>query len=112
MGRVTDYTPPEPTIKGRIVHEKTDELGHTAQVEELVVPILRGAGLRTHRLWLDGKPAAGRQWHYCFEDAVEDSEYLFKYGYIERIRWLENRVGRLESELYLLRTNEEGSNVK
>lgn len=41
--------------------------GDVYQVEALPVPVVKGAGERTHRLWLNGNPMIGHQWCYSLE---------------------------------------------
>lgn len=83
---------------GTIVADWT-EFGHRFQIEKLLEPKLVGAGLRTHRLWDNGHPATGGQWHYDEEGARDRASYLLLCEYSDRIRWLENRVGVLSRRL-------------
>lgn len=87
-----------PKITGEIVKDWT-EFGHHFQVKELLTPIQRGAGMRTHRLWDNGYPASGGQWHYDLAGALRRADYVLQDGYSNRIAWLEMRVAELEHEL-------------
>jgi hypothetical protein len=82
-----------------VVKEWT-EFGHHFQVELLAEPKQVGAGLRTHRLWDNGSPASGGQWHYDLDGAVARAEYVLQCEYGARIHWLEQRVNVLERELH------------
>lgn len=86
---------------GRIVFDRK-EWGIHHQIEELQFPLLRGAGLRRYRLWENGNPAIGNQYHYDLESAVASAQYLLEFTYNRRIEWLELRVSQLESERYQL----------
>lgn len=83
---------------GDIVADWT-EFGHHFQIEKLLEPKLVGAGMRTHRLWDNGYPATGGQWHYDEEGARERANYNLCCDYGGRIRWLENRVNVLSRRL-------------
>lgn len=69
------------------------------QVEKLVTPVLRGAGLRTHRLWRNSGPAVGHQWCYSLEDAQWWAEWLIERDLKMQISLLKTRVLDLESRL-------------
>lgn len=85
---------------GKIVWEHK-EFGNHFLVELLDVPVERGAGLRTHRLWHNGGPCTGGQYHYDLDGAIQWATYRLKGDYVERIRWLEHKVHKLEAELHL-----------
>ncbi|MFA5900270.1 MAG: hypothetical protein WC829_14290 [Hyphomicrobium sp.] len=78
-----------------------EEFGHKFEVERLLEPRLQGAGLRYFRLWDNGYPASGGQWHYTMESALKRAEYVLQGGYANRIRWLEMRVNELTGQLVL-----------
>ena len=84
---------------GKIVADWT-EFGHHFQIEELEKPVLKGAGMRTHRLWDNGAPALGGQWAYGLEQARSWANYTTRCSYSSRISFLEMRVHVLESEIY------------
>jgi len=79
-----------------IVAAKRTEFGHTLVIEQLPEPKQVGATLRHFRLYDNGEPARGCQWHSCLEDAKKAAEYLLQCDYVGRIRWLEQRVSELE----------------
>lgn len=78
------------------------EFGHHFQVEAIDPPKLVGAGDRHFRLWDNGQPAIGGQWHYTFEGAMERAEYLLHGDYVGRISYLEQRVQTLEARCFEL----------
>lgn len=89
---------PPRTIIGDIVMDWTED-GHRFQIERLPQPIRIGAGDRHFRLWEDGHPASGGQWHYSLSSAVNRAEYVLLGGYHHRINWLELKVSTLERDL-------------
>jgi len=88
--------------EGPIVHSWI-EFGYHFQIEKLLEPKLVGAGLRYYRLWDNGSPSTGGQWHYDFEGAMERAEYLLHCTYEGRIRYLEQRVQVLEGRCFEMR---------
>jgi hypothetical protein len=72
------------------------EFGHHFEVFEVDEPGPKGRRLR---LYDNGSPAYGGQWHYTLENAKERAEYLTMCSYVDRIEYLEQRVQALESEL-------------
>lgn len=95
-----EVPPTEPPIhpQGEIVWylRSGDDL---YQVEHLTTPVLRGAGLRTHRLWYNGSPAVGHQWCYSLDDAKWWAEWLVERDLKIQISRLKTRVLDLESRL-------------
>lgn len=89
----------KPAITGPVVYERT-ELGRTFQVERLAEPVVKGAGARLFRLWEDGSPSLGGQWQYSVDDAMERIDYVLRSYYADRLRFLEERVRKLEKMLY------------
>lgn len=87
--------PPPRTIVGEVLEERHEE-GHHFQIELLPEPRLVGAGLRTHRLWDNGQPALGGQWHYDIESARFRADYIVLCDTSARIALLEARRGALE----------------
>jgi hypothetical protein len=90
-------------LTGTVVHSWR-EFGHHFQIEKLLEPKLVGAGERYYRLWDNGYPATGGQWHYTFENAVDRAEYCLDGEYINRISYLEQRVQTLEGQLFKAET--------
>lgn len=86
-----------PTPQGDIVCVRR-EFGHFSEVELLKEPRKVGAGLRFFRLWNNGTPLLGGQWHYTLLNALAEAEYRLRNSYVSRIEWLERRVRALESE--------------
>lgn len=80
---------------GEIVKQWT-EFGHVFAIEKLPEPVQRGATLRHYRLWDNGHPATGWQWHATQEDAESAAAYLLRGSYVSRIEYLEQRVHELE----------------
>ena len=54
---------------------------------------------RPYRLYDNGYPARGGQWHYSTASAFARANYVVQEGYCKRIAWLEQRVCCLEVEL-------------
>ncbi len=73
------------------------EFGHCFEVFELEVPDSKG---RKFRLWDNGKPAFGGQWHHTLENAKKRAEYLLQGSYSQRIGYLQQRVQVLEAKLF------------
>jgi hypothetical protein len=73
--------------------------GDVYQVEKLPVPVLKGAGERTHRLWLNGNPMIGHQWCYSLEDAQWWAHWCAERDLKIQISLLKERVLDLESKL-------------
>lgn len=86
-------------VEPRKIVEEFSNAGHYFQIEELDPPILKGATMRTHRLWIDGDPARGAQYHHSLEFARKEAEYRALSTHISRIAWLESRVRSLEAAL-------------
>lgn len=90
---MTQVTPPT----GKIVHGHIEE-GHIFDVEELPAPVRKGASVRRFRLFHNGQPAFGGQWHSTLESAKKRIEYILLGDHVSRIRWLQNRIVDLERE--------------
>lgn len=91
----------------RNIIKRWTEFGHTFEIEKLPEPILKGAGYRHYRLYDNGYPANGGQWHYSVEDAEARAEYVLLCEYASRIRWLEERVNTLQSRIARLQHPED-----
>ena len=72
------------------------EFGHVFSVIELDEPGPKG---RMFRLFDNGHPAIGGQWHYTITNAIARAKYLLQGSYVSRIEYLEQRVQVLESKL-------------
>lgn len=70
------------------------------EVEELVEPIQKGASLRTHRLWIDDKPA---NFMWSFESAVREAEFAVQHSVQTQLAYQTQRVQKLEIENARLR---------
>jgi hypothetical protein len=88
--------PIKPT--GEIVWTLQSE-GALFEVERLITPVLRGAGMRTHRLWRNGQPATGHQWCYTLADAQYWAEWIATRDLKLQLSKLKTRVLELESKL-------------
>ncbi len=81
--------PPAPNeIRGEIVDEWSTP-NYYFQLERLPEPRRVGAGDRYFRLWLNGEPCSGGQWHYTEEGARRHAAYVCEstsYGKITRLR--------------------------
>ena len=73
------------------------EFGHTFIVEQLKQPDAKG---RLFRLFDNGMPALGGQWHYTLINAIARARYIVQGDYVRRIAFLEQRVQNLERTLY------------
>lgn len=73
------------------------EFGHTFRVVKLTRPGPKG---RMFRLYDNGRPALGGQWHYNRMSAIARAKYVLQGSYSRRIAYLEQRVQVLERELY------------
>ena len=73
------------------------EFGHTFLVEHLDKPDAKG---RRFRLYDNGCPALGGQWHYTLDNAIARAKYILQGDYSRRIAYLEQRVQNLERQLY------------
>lgn len=73
------------------------EFGHTFVVERLDHPDTKG---RCFRLYDNGQPALGGQWHYTIDNAKARARYIVQGDYSRRIAFLEQRVQNLERMLY------------
>jgi hypothetical protein len=89
--------------EGPIVEEMI-EFGHRFQIEKLNVPRRVGAGDRLYRLWENGHPATGGQWHYDIEGARRRAKYCIQGSYVSRISYLEDALRGLEKQLHQCRT--------
>lgn len=74
-----------------------EEFGHKFRVMEL--PLLDSKG-RKYRLYDNGSPALGGQWHYTIDNAKARARYVLQGSYSRRIAYLELRVQNLERKLY------------
>jgi hypothetical protein len=74
------------------------EFGHHFQIERLPEPRMVGAGLRPFRLWDNGHPATGGQWHYDMEGARARARYVLEGSYSRRVAWLEQQVNALTAQ--------------
>lgn len=72
------------------------EFGHRFEVFELHVADGKG---RKFRLYDNGHPALGGQWHHSLDTAQERAEYLLRGSYVQRIAYLEQRVQVLEAQI-------------
>lgn len=84
-----------PRPSGEICADWT-EFGHRFQIEIIDPPIRVGAGNRTHRLWDNGEPAYGGQWHYSQAGAERRAAVILASDYSRRIAYLECQVSTLE----------------
>lgn len=75
------------------------EFGHVFRIEKLATPKQIGATLRHFRLFDNGEPASGGQWHETQESAEHRADYVLQVSYIKRIEWLEHQVNTLTREL-------------
>lgn len=107
---------PELTRRGPIVYSRYEQrlrVGErtrdtiTVEVEELVRPVLRGASVRTHRLWQDGSLAGYGAWRHSLEDAVKQADYLIEVDRVAKLSMLEQRVQKLEATISALRAENE-----
>lgn len=73
------------------------EFGHSFLIVQLPMPDSKG---RKFRLYDNGTPALGGQWHYTVENAIARARYVLKGDYASRISYLEQRVKNLERELH------------
>jgi hypothetical protein len=55
---------------------------------------------RKFRLYDNGSPAYGGQWHHTIRSAKARADYILLGSYSGRISWLEMRVNCLERKLY------------
>lgn len=76
---------------GEII-QSWDDSGHRFQIERLKEPIKIGAAIRNYRLWQDGRPATGGQWHETIENAKERANYVALGTVHQRLRHLETIV--------------------
>lgn len=98
-----DRGPPPSKPEGTIV-EEIIEFGHHFQIEKLLKPRRVGAGDRLFRLWDNGHPSTGGQWHYDLEGARREARYRMESSYIGRVEYLEMAVHTLERQLHGART--------
>jgi len=73
--------------------------GYRFRIVKLRVKRRVGAGDRRYRLYCDGVPALGGQWHYTLEEALARAEYLTICRYSTRIQYLEQQVSTLRNQL-------------
>ena len=79
-----------------IIIWKHTEFGHDFFVELLDTPDKKG---RNFRLYDNGYPSLGGQWHYTLENAQSRAQYVLQGSYVNRIAFLEQRVQKLEAKL-------------
>lgn len=91
---------------GEIVESWT-EFGHTFEIEKLAQPVRRGVTLRHYRLWENGQPALGGQWHCSIESARTRAKYVTRSSYISRVEFLELCLNKLQTQLYETRKENE-----
>ncbi len=72
------------------------EFGHVFSVVKLDEPGPKG---RMFRLFDNGQPALGGQWHYTVANAIARAEYVLQGSYSRRIAYLEQRVQVLEAQI-------------
>lgn len=91
--------------RGEIVYTRLEQTSGPHQqlmlrieVEQLDRPVLRGASLRTHRLWENGRLAGGGAWRHSLEDAIAQADYLVIWAYGSKLSLLNTRVSRLEAQ--------------
>lgn len=82
------------------VVEEWTEFGHTFTIEKIDPPVRKGAGDRHYRLWCNGEPAYGGQWHYTIESARRRASYVLAFTYQKRIATLELMVNNLEKQVH------------
>lgn len=89
--------------RGPIVYTRVEHLRHMGvelriyvEVEELEQPVLRGASMRTHRVWQNGRLASGGAWRHRLEDAIDQANYLVTTTYAGQLSMLNQRVSKLE----------------
>lgn len=78
-----------------VVHTQVED-DVTYQIEKLWPPVLRGAGARHYRLWANGRPCTGRQYHYELQTALDDIEFMIKREHHNQLLSLQARISRLE----------------
>lgn len=84
---------------GTIIHEFSEN-GHHFQVELLTEPNITGRGnKRPYRLWHNGTPALGGQWHYTIDGALRRAQYVMQGHYAEKIACLERQVVECERRI-------------
>lgn len=69
------------------------EFGHRFTIVALAKPDAKG---RRFRLYDNGEPAYGGQWHHTVRSARARADYVLQGSYEGRIAWLEMRVNYLE----------------
>lgn len=69
------------------------------EVEELSDPVLRGASMRTHRVWVNGKIANGAGYQPSLDAAVRACRYLEKQSLADKLSYQNKRVEMLETKL-------------
>ena len=87
-------------VRGRIVYQRLEQrepFRINIEVEELVEPVLKGAGLRTHRIWIDGKLGNGHTYQYSLEDAIACADTLVQSYNGTQVSMLWNRVNVLQA---------------
>lgn len=86
-------------LQGEVVAEWV-EFGHHFQIEKLLEPLRRGASDRYYRLWDNGHPHSGGQWHYDIAGAKSRARYALICDYAGRIAFLELEVNSLRRQLH------------
>ena len=84
---------------GRVIAFQRHEYGHLFEIEVQAIPDKKG---RYIRLYDNGTPAFGGQYHYNIENAMERAEYILVRDYMSKIHYLEQRVQTLEAQNYIL----------
>lgn len=79
----------------RVLWDHT-EFGHVFEVRALSQSDRKGRGFR---LYDNGSPALGGQWHYTLQNAIERARYILQDSYFNRIAHLEQRVQVLEAQI-------------
>lgn len=81
-----------------VVVEEWSEFGHHFKITN--EKTIRSGMTRNFRLYDNGRPALGGQWHFTVEGAKSRAGFLLQSSYSDRIAWLERRVNELESKAY------------
>lgn len=85
-------------IIGPVIWEDDSEGIHW-QLEQLPVPRRVGAGDRPYRLWCDGYPATGGQWHYTIKGAKWEATRRTNHNLHNDIARSHARIMDLERQL-------------
>lgn len=79
--------------------ESWEDGGHRFQIEQLECPRVIGSHERNYRLWMNGEPATGAQWHATIDRAKARAEYIAQGTLLGRLQHLENIVfGKLSPD--------------